>query len=250
MYGQNDPALTYKITSGTLETGDSLSGSLSRLSGENVGTYAISSSLANANYDITYVAADFTIFDINTPIANPDAFNVILSTTTKTNTTKVTQKWLISNDKYSGLPNETRGVTFVGVVSNKTALGGNVSASYGWVYYTPPTGALAGAIDSFTYTVKNGENRTSTGTVTVSLVDPNYIANVQIDRHDSINNLSYFSVMPGMTFQVERSLTLSPANWAKVVGPNTNGSWLSEPNGRITIPDTNNAAFYRFKWQP
>ncbi|NBQ56432.1 MAG: hypothetical protein EBU36_07330, partial [Verrucomicrobia bacterium] len=61
VYGQNDPALTYQITSGTLESGDSLSGSLSRESGENVGTHAISSTLANSNYEITYQGALLTI---------------------------------------------------------------------------------------------------------------------------------------------------------------------------------------------
>ena len=40
-YGASDPALTYAITAGSLVDGDSLSGSLTRASGEGVGTYAI-----------------------------------------------------------------------------------------------------------------------------------------------------------------------------------------------------------------
>jgi autotransporter-associated beta strand protein len=60
-YGAVDPALTYAITSGALVGSDALAGSLSRAVGENAGTYAISSTLANANYDVTFVPADLTI---------------------------------------------------------------------------------------------------------------------------------------------------------------------------------------------
>jgi len=61
VYGAVDPSLTYKITSGTLETGDSLSGTLDRVSGESVGKYGITSTLANSNYEITYVGAELEI---------------------------------------------------------------------------------------------------------------------------------------------------------------------------------------------
>jgi hypothetical protein len=53
--------LTYAITTGALVVGDSLKGGLSRAPGANVGTYAISSTLANANYDVTFVPANLTI---------------------------------------------------------------------------------------------------------------------------------------------------------------------------------------------
>ncbi|NCZ71445.1 MAG: filamentous hemagglutinin, partial [Actinobacteria bacterium] len=61
-YGQADPTLSYTITSGTLASGDSLTGSLTRTSGENVGTYAIAQgTLGNSNYDITFVPANLTV---------------------------------------------------------------------------------------------------------------------------------------------------------------------------------------------
>jgi hypothetical protein len=41
LYGQTDPAFTYSITSGALVNGDSWSGALGRVSGENVGQYNI-----------------------------------------------------------------------------------------------------------------------------------------------------------------------------------------------------------------
>ena len=61
-FGATDPALTHVITTGSLVIGDSLTGSLARTSGEDVGTYAIGQgTLANSNYTITYVGADLTI---------------------------------------------------------------------------------------------------------------------------------------------------------------------------------------------
>ena len=61
-YSQADPDLTYTITSGALVGSDTLTGSLTRASGEDVGTYAISQgTLGNSNYAITYVAANLTV---------------------------------------------------------------------------------------------------------------------------------------------------------------------------------------------
>lgn len=63
VYGENDPALTYQLTSGSLVVGDSFSGALSRASGENVSTYAIQQgtlTLGN-NYAISYAGASLSI---------------------------------------------------------------------------------------------------------------------------------------------------------------------------------------------
>jgi hypothetical protein len=59
-YGDVDPALTYLAPE--LESGDSLTGSLNRVEGENVGTYAINQgTLANSNYAITFNSDVLTI---------------------------------------------------------------------------------------------------------------------------------------------------------------------------------------------
>jgi hypothetical protein len=58
IYGNVDPALTYAISTGALVNGDLLGGNLSRVAGQNVGSYAINQgSLNNSNYAITYTAA-------------------------------------------------------------------------------------------------------------------------------------------------------------------------------------------------
>lgn len=63
VYGEADPTLTYQITSGSLAFFDAFSGTLTRVAGENVGTYAIDQgTLAlNENYTLTYVGVDLTI---------------------------------------------------------------------------------------------------------------------------------------------------------------------------------------------
>ncbi len=64
IYGETDPALAYSITSGALLPGDSLSGSLTRVSGESAGTYAILQGTLTAGfgYTITFESDDFIIY--------------------------------------------------------------------------------------------------------------------------------------------------------------------------------------------
>ena len=59
-YGDDDPAEFSYTTSG-MKDGDKLSGKLSRVEGENVGEYLITSTLTNSNYNITVAEAKFTI---------------------------------------------------------------------------------------------------------------------------------------------------------------------------------------------
>ena len=74
VYGEPDPDLTYQLTQGSLVFSDTFTGTLTRASGEAVGTYPIlQGTLAlNDNYDLTYVGADLTIEPIAiTVAANP-----------------------------------------------------------------------------------------------------------------------------------------------------------------------------------
>ncbi|HSL28108.1 MAG TPA: MBG domain-containing protein [Anaerolineales bacterium] len=63
VYGEDDPALTYEITSGTLVGSDSFSGALERDPGEDAGAYTIGQgTLAlSSNYDLTFVDGELTI---------------------------------------------------------------------------------------------------------------------------------------------------------------------------------------------
>jgi predicted outer membrane repeat protein len=62
VYGTTDPAFTYSVSPG-LVGNDSFSGTLERVIGENVGTYAIAQGALTAgdNYAISYTGADFEI---------------------------------------------------------------------------------------------------------------------------------------------------------------------------------------------
>ena len=63
VFGEPDPELTYKITSGTLVPDDTFSGTLIRDPGEKVGVYSIKPgdlTLSN-NYTLTFIEAYFTI---------------------------------------------------------------------------------------------------------------------------------------------------------------------------------------------
>jgi hypothetical protein len=62
IYGAADPALAYSVTQGNLVNSDSFSGALTRATGENAGSYAITqNTLNNSNYTITFVDGAFTI---------------------------------------------------------------------------------------------------------------------------------------------------------------------------------------------
>jgi hypothetical protein len=181
------------------------------------------------------------------PVAFGDAFTAKLAAGM---TTKVTTASLISNDKYSGISGETRGVTFVSTTGT-SAGGGSVQVKAGWLIYQPSPSAQNGTTDTFTYTVSNGI-KTTTGTVTVSLVAPNYEAEVAIDRVSG--SQVYFSAMPGMTFEVQgASQPGTGATWTTIAGPNS-GYWTSGADGRLTVTDPaavgSASRFYKFRWIP
>ncbi|AIZ62615.1 hypothetical protein PK28_01030 [Hymenobacter sp. DG25B] len=81
-YGDDDPSLTYQITSGSLVAPDAFQGSLSRAEGENVGSYAITqSSLAlSNNYVLAFIPADLTITQATPTITWANPLDIIYGT--------------------------------------------------------------------------------------------------------------------------------------------------------------------------
>jgi hypothetical protein len=84
IFGTPDPALTYQITSGSLVSGDSFTGSLTRVAGSTVGSYAISQgTLAlSSNYLLSFIGSSFTIMPAATTITLNPAANVTLGQAT------------------------------------------------------------------------------------------------------------------------------------------------------------------------
>ncbi|MDI6047053.1 MBG domain-containing protein [Flavobacterium yafengii] len=62
VYGTADPVFTYSVAP-SLVSGDSFTGNLTRVAGQNIGNYAIEKGSLSAgnNYDITYISKDFAI---------------------------------------------------------------------------------------------------------------------------------------------------------------------------------------------
>jgi hypothetical protein len=76
VYGSSDPRpFTYTVDN--IVTGETLTGELDRVAGENVGSYAILQGTItndnNANYDITFVSKDFTITKATLTVTAKDA---------------------------------------------------------------------------------------------------------------------------------------------------------------------------------
>jgi len=125
VYGGIDPALTY-VASGLL-LADTLTGSLTRATGENVGSYAIArGSLGNPNYTISYTGNDLSI--------TPATLNVAAN-----NAGKI----------YDAIPfSGGNGVTYSGLTNGDTAAALGGTLTYG--------GTSQGAINAGSYVITPG----------------------------------------------------------------------------------------------
>ncbi|WP_436522547.1 MBG domain-containing protein [Janthinobacterium sp. GB4P2] len=103
VYGNVDPSLTYQVTQGALVDGDSLSGILRRVAGENVGRYTIDASgLANGNYVVTAHNGALSI-DARAITVTADAKSKVYGNVDPSLTYQVTQGALVDGDSLSGV---------------------------------------------------------------------------------------------------------------------------------------------------
>ncbi len=122
-YGTTDPTLTYTITSGSLDGTDILTGSLTRISGENVGDYTISQgSLGNANYDITFETANFSITPKEITVTADDITKEY-GTTDPTLTYTITSGSLVGTDMLTGSLTRDSGENVGNYIINQGSLG-------------------------------------------------------------------------------------------------------------------------------
>ncbi|HEY3319014.1 MAG TPA: MBG domain-containing protein [Planctomycetota bacterium] len=103
VYGDADPAMTYQITGGSLAAGEQLTGSLSRIAGENAGTYAIQQGTltAGANYDFTYIGANLAINSRGITVT-ADAKSKVYGDADPALTYQITSGTLVSGDRLTG----------------------------------------------------------------------------------------------------------------------------------------------------
>ena len=128
-FGGVDPALTYTLTSGSLKSGDSFTGALTRTAGENAGQYDITQGnvALNSNYTITFVGAKFTINGVTvtvTPVSGQQAeigsgYKVQLVVT-----------GLLGTDTYSGDAAYTDALGDQAITVGTLAVGSNYSLSF------------------------------------------------------------------------------------------------------------------------
>jgi hypothetical protein len=132
-YGDTDPALTYQITFGSLAFSDDFSGGLSRVTGQNVSSYAIQQNdlMLSANYDLTYIGANFTI--TTRPITvTADAKSKAYGETDPALTYQITSGSLAFSDAFSGVLSRVTGedVGPYAIQQNTLALSFNYDLSY------------------------------------------------------------------------------------------------------------------------
>jgi len=186
IYGGTDPALTYQITSGALVNGDILTGSLSRVAGENVGTRAIEQGdLDNSNYDISFVSADLTITTkpiTVTAVTNTKTYNGNMDAIA---TPTFPEGSLVGSDTANFI--EAYDTKNVGTEKILTPSGvvddGNGGDNYSYNFIADLTGAITQASLTATITVSNkvvdGNNsatitgRTLIGVIGDDIVTPN-----------------------------------------------------------------------------
>ncbi len=132
-YGEADPNLTYKITSGSLVGSDAFTGSLSRTSGENVGTYAIGQNnlSAGSNYNIEYIGADLTISKRAITIS-ADPLAKTYGENDPALTYQITSGSLVGEDALTGELNRASGENVGSYAINKNTLsaGNNYHLTY------------------------------------------------------------------------------------------------------------------------
>jgi hypothetical protein len=133
VYGEDDPALTWQITSGSLAFSDAVTGSLTRAAGEDVGPYAIQKgSLAlSDNYVLSYIGADLTI-TVRPITVTADAKSKVYGDPDPALTWQITAGSLAFNDAVTGSLTRLAGedVGIYAIQQGSLALSDNYALSY------------------------------------------------------------------------------------------------------------------------
>ncbi|NBT24788.1 hypothetical protein EBT11_09155, partial [bacterium] len=133
VYGDPDPTLTYQVTSGALATGESLTGAISRISGNSAGTYAIGQGTlaASANYTVTFVPNNLTIAPRPLTLT-ADAKTKVYGQADPVLTYQLTSGNLVGSDSLSGSLNRATGndVGTYAIGQGGVTAGGNYAITF------------------------------------------------------------------------------------------------------------------------
>ncbi|MEI8194872.1 MAG: MBG domain-containing protein, partial [Phycisphaerae bacterium] len=157
IYGAADPTLTYTLTAGSLVGSDTFTGSLTRLVGENVGSYAIGQGTlaAGSNYAISYTAANLSITAKNLTVTASSGQTKVYGAADPTLAYTLTAGSLVGSDTFTGSLTRTAG-TNVGTyaISQGTLTAGSNYA----ISYTAAN--LSITAKSLTVTANSGQTKT------------------------------------------------------------------------------------------
>ncbi|TRX04688.1 T9SS type A sorting domain-containing protein [Flavobacterium gawalongense] len=132
VYGASNPVFAYTV-SPSLVSGDSFTGSLTRVTGENVGTYAITqgSLSAGSNYTITYASKDFTITAKSITVTANASQTKVYGTVNPTLTYSFLPS-LVSGDSFTGSLTRVTGenVGTYAIAQGSLSAGSNYSITY------------------------------------------------------------------------------------------------------------------------
>jgi hypothetical protein len=243
-YGAENPALTGSVESGAvLGENFEVTASTTATASSAPGSYSIVPDVTGStlsNYTVSKINGSLTV--TSAPFAGEDALTAAPAPSTST---KYSFAQLLLNDStYAG----TLSITGVAAISGVTQ--GTVSTKGSWVVYVPKAGALAGATDSFNYTLSNGTSMTM-GRVTISLVTPDMTISVALASRPTVDNgyKATFLVMPGLVFEAYGSDTVGGA-YVKI-----GTTFTSASNGKLEVVDDPGAIgkssrFYKLKWLP
>ncbi|MEN9907421.1 MAG: hypothetical protein RLZZ540_562, partial [Bacteroidota bacterium] len=132
VYGTVNPVYTYSV-SPSLVGSDTFSGALTRVSGENIGTYAITqgSLSAGSNYTISYVSKDFTITAKPITVTANASQTKVYSTVNPVYTYSVSPS-LVGSDTFTGVLTRATGenVGSYAITQGSLSAGLNYTISY------------------------------------------------------------------------------------------------------------------------
>jgi hypothetical protein len=242
IYGQTDASLTYTATG--LVGNDTLSGSLKRVTGENVGEYVISqdTTLTNSNYTVTFTNGKYTI----TPKAitvSADDLNKIYGQTDANLTYSTTG--LVGNDTLTGNLKRVTGEN-VGeyVISQDTTLANsNYTVTFNNGKYTITPKAITVSADdlskiygqtdaSLTYTA-TGLVGNDTLSGSLKRVSGENVGEYVISQDTTLSNSNYTVTFTDGKYTITpKAITVSAENKSKTQGEN-NPSLTYVVNGLI-----------------
>ncbi|WP_281310382.1 MBG domain-containing protein [Flavobacterium flavigenum] len=236
IYGESDPVLTYTV-SPSLLSGDAFTGSLTRVSGENIGSYAINqgSLSAGSKYLITYVGANFAITAKPITVTAAPSQTKVYGTTDPVFDYTVSPN-LVGSDAFTGALTRVAGESIGNFAINQGSLsaGSNYTISYAGANFTitakpitvtatPSQTKVYGTTDpAFAYTVSPGlvGSDAFTGALTRAIGENigNYAINQGSLSAGSNYNITYVS--KDFTITAKPITVTADASQTKVYGTN------------------------------